>query len=105
MRFDVIDEREAPPRPVLDRGGKRRLEMNELLDALEPGQVARIASVASDKADAAAAGAKKVDIEGLLLEAAAFRGSRVTIWTDEAGAVYARRSDGAGDHATVGEGA
>ena len=98
VRYELIDERDAPLRPVLQRGGKRRLEMDELLEGLEAGRVAVVAPMAAGKAGEAASGVKRVDTEGLLLEAAAFRGARVDVWSDATGAVYARlrAADGSG---------
>ena len=103
MRYELIDEREAPPRPVLHRGAKRRLEMNELLDALEPGTIAKVEPV-NAKRDPGAAGANASEpVEEILLEAAAFYGARVAIWTDESGAVYVQLDGQRG--ATVGDSA
>ena len=81
MRYTLIDEREAPPRPTLRRGGKRRLEMNDLLEALTPGKVAKIEP---------AADGKQSGIRGLLFDAAASLGKRVEVWEDADGAVYAK---------------
>jgi hypothetical protein len=100
VRYELIDEREAPPRPVLHRGAKRRLEMNELLDALEPGVIAKVEPV-NAKRDPDASGANAWEpVEQILLEAAAFYGARVAIWTDESGAVYVRLDDQRGAVAT-----
>lgn len=81
MRFTLIDEDEAPPQPALLPGGKRRLEMNELLDALTPDVVARIEPTKDEKLSGARA---------LLLEVAASRGMRIDVWEADDGLVYAR---------------
>jgi hypothetical protein len=101
VRYDLIDEREAPPRPVLQRGGKRRLEMDELLEELEVGRVAVVAPIAPAKADEAASSVKRIDTEGLLLEAAAFRGAPVDVWSDARGTVYARLREQGGGGSTA----
>ena len=81
MRCALIDAREAPPRPALPRGGKRRLEMDEVVVQLAPGMVAQI--------EAAEAGNPRL-IRSLLLEAAVFVGRRVELWEDADGVVYAK---------------
>jgi len=81
MRFTLIDEADAPPQPALLPGGKRRLEINELLDALTPDVVARVAPAKEEKLTGA---------RGLVFEVAASRGMRVDAWEGEDGLLYVR---------------
>ena len=88
MRIDFIDEAEAPPRLVGPRGGRRRVEMDELLSALAPGQVARVSPVGDLAWEIVAS---------VLLEAAANAGLRVQVWNAESDSFFVRALEPIGD--------
>lgn len=90
MRYTIVDEGAAPPRPTFRRGGKRRQELEALVGALEGGRVARIEPIGDDKPGA---------IRRQLLETAARLGRPIDVWDGAEGVVYAAVAAGAGERA------
>jgi hypothetical protein len=84
VHYTVIDDREAPPRPSLRRGGKRHQELDVLITAWTPGKVARI-----DVSEESRPGG----LRNQLYEAAARLGRPVAVW-DQEGVLYVGLSQG-----------
>lgn len=79
MQYTLIDEQDAPTRPTGRRGGRRHRELDVLVAALTPGQVARI-----DLSDADKPG----PIRKQLFEAAARAGRSVEVWEGSGAGVF-----------------
>ena len=88
-RTTIVPRTALPARIPFDRGGKRRRELVDVLNGLRPGVVARIEESAAGQRGEPTDAWTPGDVAGLLLEVAAHRGDRVTVWEDGTGAVFA----------------